>query len=70
MVGIPYNSGLNNAAKINVGLDIINTLSKHYGVNVPVLIDNAESVVETIETDSQVIKLIVSPGDDHLRVEI
>ncbi|MDF2790488.1 MAG: hypothetical protein K0S80_3589, partial [Neobacillus sp.] len=29
--GVPYGSGLNNAARINVGLDIINTLSDHYG---------------------------------------
>jgi len=67
--GVPYSSGLNNGAQINVGLDIINTLSEHYGFKAPVFVDNAESVVDIYEIDSQMIKLIVSPGDDELRVE-
>lgn len=29
--GVPFSS-LNNAARINVGIDIINTLSTHYGI--------------------------------------
>jgi hypothetical protein len=67
--GVPFDSGLNNAAQINVGLDIINTLSEHYGVSVPIFIDNAESVVELIETAGQKVSLIVSEKDKHLRVE-
>jgi DNA repair exonuclease SbcCD ATPase subunit len=67
--GVPYSSGLNNGAQINVGLDNINTLSKHYGFKAPVFVDNAESVTELLDIDSQMIKLIVSPGDDELRVE-
>lgn len=67
--GVPYSSGLNNGAQINVGLDIINTLSEHYGFKAPVFVDNAESVTELLDIDSQMIKLIVSPGDDELRVE-
>lgn len=57
--GIPYDRGLNNAGTINVGLDIINTLSKHYGVEVPIFIDNAESVTELIDVESQTIALRV-----------
>ncbi|MDL1164212.1 hypothetical protein P0100_24805, partial [Yersinia pestis] len=34
--GVPYDGGLNNAARINVGLDIINTLSEHYGFSAPI----------------------------------
>lgn len=67
--GVPYSSGLNNAARINVGLDIINTLSEHYGVQAPIFIDNAESVTKLIDIDAQVISLVVSDKDKELRVE-
>lgn len=67
--GVPYSSGLNNAAQINVGLDIINTLSAHYGVQAPIFVDNAEGVTELIDIDSQIISLVVSEQDKELRVE-
>jgi len=67
--GVPYSSGLNNAARINVGLDIINTLSQHYGVQAPIFVDNAESVTQLIDIDSQVISLVVSEADKQLRIE-
>ncbi|WP_418360115.1 AAA family ATPase [Sphingobacterium detergens] len=67
--GVPY-SDLNSAKKLNAGLDIINTLSKHFGVSAPVFLDNRESVTDIIETDAQIINLIVSPGDSKLRVEL
>jgi len=67
--GVPYSSGLNNAARINVGLDIINTLSEHYGVQAPIFVDNAESITKLIDIDAQVISLIVSEQDKELRVE-
>ena len=67
--GVGYSAGLNNAARINVGLDIINTLSKHYGILAPIFIDNAEAVTKLIPTDSQTISLIVSEPDKELRVE-
>jgi DNA repair exonuclease SbcCD ATPase subunit len=67
--GVPYSKGLNNAAKINVGLDIINTLSAHYGVSAPIFIDNSEAVTKLMEIDSQTISLIVSEQDKTLRVE-
>lgn len=57
--GVPFDS-VNNAGKINAGIDIINTLCNHYGVNATVFIDNAESVNELLECESQVIRLIVS----------
>lgn len=67
--GVPYSGGLNNAARINVGLDIINTLSKHYGVSAPIFVDNAESVTRLIDIDAQVISLVVSEQDKELRIE-
>ncbi|RKD22578.1 hypothetical protein BEP19_09970 [Ammoniphilus oxalaticus] len=67
--GVPYDSGLNNAAKINVGLDIINTLSEHYGFYAPIFVDNAEAVTQLIDTEAQLIRLIVSEQDKQLRVE-
>ncbi|AJS59884.1 AAA family ATPase [Paenibacillus sp. IHBB 10380] len=67
--GVPYGSGLNNAAEYNVGLDIINTLSEYYEVSVPIFFDNAESVTKLIDTDAQVIRLVVPPTFDSLPVE-
>jgi DNA repair exonuclease SbcCD ATPase subunit len=67
--GVPYSSGLNNAAKINVGLDIINTLSEHYDFAAPIFIDNSEAVTKLIDTNTQVVSLVVSEPDKHLRVE-
>ncbi len=66
--GVPY-TGLNNGAKINVGIDIINTLSRHFGVSVPLFIDNAESVTRLECADTQVIRLVVSESDAKLRCE-
>jgi len=66
--GVPYDGGLNNAAQINVGLDIINTLSEHYGFIAPIFIDNAESVTQLIDTEAQLIRLVVSEKDKKLRV--
>src|SRR5699024_5846827 len=60
---------INNAHRINISLDIINTLSKHYEVQVPIFVDNAEAVTKLIDIDSQVISLVVSEQDKQLRIE-
>lgn len=65
--GVPY-ADLNSAMQINVGLDIINTLSAHYGVRVPLFIDNAESVTHLQEIDTQTVRLVVSEQDKELRL--
>ena len=65
--GVPY-ADLNNAMQINVGLDIIQTLSEHYGLRVPLVVDNAESVTKLQEIDTQVIRLVVSENDKELRI--
>lgn len=68
MVGGVAYKGLNKAMKKNVGLDIINTLSEHYGIRVPLVVDNAESVTKLQEIDTQVIRLVVSENDKELRI--
>ena len=66
--GVPFNDA-NTASKINAGIDIINTLCNHYGVHAPIFIDNRESVVQLLPTESQVVNLIVSEADKKLRIE-
>ena len=66
--GVPYRS-MNNAARINVGLDIINALTSYFKVNAPVFIDNAEAVTEFIPVNSQTIKLIVDESEPQLVVK-
>lgn len=59
---------VNTAGKIQMGLDIINTLSDHFNISVPIFIDNAEGIVNIPETDSQQIRLIVSESHKELTV--
>lgn len=66
--GVPYRS-MNNAARINVGLDIINALTSYFKVNAPVFIDNAEAVTDFIPVNSQTIKLIVDESESQLVVK-
>lgn len=66
--GVSY-SDLNNASRINIGIDIINTLCKLNDKFAPVIVDNAESVTNILPATSQMICLVVSAEDDALRVE-
>ena len=61
--------GTNNAMKINIGMDIIDTLSVHFGRRVPLFVDNAESVTQLQPIGSQVVRLVVSEQDKELRIE-
>jgi exonuclease SbcC len=54
---VPFADG-NTAGRINAGIDIVNALSEHYGVRVPLWVDNRESITDIAETNSQVISLI------------
>jgi DNA repair exonuclease SbcCD ATPase subunit len=56
--GVPY-PDLNTGARVQVGLDIINTLSRHYDLVAPVWLDNRESVTWLPEIDAQVISMKV-----------
>jgi DNA repair exonuclease SbcCD ATPase subunit len=66
--GVPWSS-LNTGAQVNIGLDIITTLSEHYGIAPPIFIDHAESVTKLIETPGQQIQLMVSESEKTLRME-
>lgn len=57
--GVPY-PDVNNAGKINAGLEIIKILSEQYDFQAPIFIDNAEAVNNVIEMPGQTIKLVVS----------
>ncbi len=57
--GKPY-PDVNNAGKVNAGLDIINAICKAKGITAPVFFDNAESVNQLIPSESQIIRLVVT----------
>lgn len=68
--GVDFHRGLNTGAKVRCGLDMIATLSRHFGVSVPVFVDNAESVTGLDTGEGQVIRLIVSENDFEMRCEV
>lgn len=57
---IAYHDGLNTAMKLNAGLDICNTLCKIYDFYAPIIIDNAESNLDILKTESQQIRFYVA----------
>jgi DNA repair exonuclease SbcCD ATPase subunit len=63
--GIDYNSGLNHSDKILCEVDLLNGLQEMNGLNLPVWIDDSESVnVERLPLlDRQMIVLRVTDGD-------
>ena len=67
--GLKLFSDANDAAKLNAGLEIIDVLSRYWGIEMPVFVDNAESVVYLQKIAPQVIRLVVSEADERLRVE-
>lgn len=66
--GVPF-SDLNNAMKINAGLDIINAICRANGIVAPIFIDNRESVSDIVSTRSQIINLIVDANCKTLRIQ-
>jgi chromosome segregation ATPase len=66
--GVPWNADLNTGAKTNAGIDIINTLQKHFNIEIPIFADNMESVTKIIETNAQIIKLIVLEEEKEIKV--
>ena len=59
---VPYGS-MNDAKRILVGMDVIATFCRAYGVNAPIFVDNAESItVSRFDVASQVIRLSVVKG--------
>ena len=66
---VEYRSA-NYAAQVNAKLDIVTTLRRHYGVHLPILMDQGESVSTPLTVDEQMIRLIVSPADQEIRVDV
>lgn len=66
--GVPF-SDLNNAMKINAGLDIINAISRANGITAPIFIDNRESVSEIVSVLAQTVNLIVDVNCKTLKIE-
>lgn len=66
--GVPFQD-LNTAGKIQAGLDIINALSTHYNMYLPIFIDNRESTHWIPQVKAQVINLVATPDAEKLRVE-
>jgi DNA repair exonuclease SbcCD ATPase subunit len=65
--GVPWSSA-NHGARIQHGMDIIQTLQAHYGIRPPVWVDQSESITTLPAMDSQLIRLVVSADDAELRV--
>jgi hypothetical protein len=66
--GVPY-ADMSSGQKIFCGIDIINVLSEHYGVSVPLFIDHSESMTLPIEAHSQTIELKAEKGVKQLQVQ-
>ncbi len=60
--GKPYGT-ISDGEKIKVGIDIVQTLTKHFDVQVPLIVDCAESVTDFQQTTLQTIRLVVANTD-------
>ena len=59
---VAYNSA-NTASQINADIEIIDALSRHYGISVPLFVDNAERVNKLRSASTQMVILMVSEDD-------
>lgn len=66
--GVPY-SDLNDAAKVNAGLDIINAICRANGITAPIFIDNRESVSEIVPVLAQIVNLVVDSNCKRLKID-
>jgi len=67
--GVPY-SDMSDGEKIFAGIDIVNVLSEHFDVSVPLFIDRAETFTKDCEAKSLVIELHAVKGVTALEVKI
>lgn len=61
-------ASLNTATRINVGLDIVQAISNYKQIQVPLFIDNRESINQTVKLKMQVINLRVAPKGTPLTI--
>lgn len=64
--GIDY-ARLNNAAQINAGIELINYIQRQKGIQLPIIVDNAECVNKLFATRSQTFELYVSNGEMEIK---
>ena len=67
--GVPYD-GVNTAGRVQMGLSVIKVLSDHYGLTLPIFLDNRESVTEIPEVETQLINLIVAEEHKTLSIDV
>lgn len=58
--GVPYGRGANNAAEVNAGIEICAAFQNHFNIDMPIFVDNAESVNEINGRGRQVVALYVN----------
>ena len=69
--GVPVSTNTSRSENTKVGLDIIRSLTEHFGFSAPIFIDDRESTSEIPDMDGiQLINMYVSPADKTLRVEM
>ena len=66
--GVPYDV-LSRGEQITVGVDIIRTLSKHYGIEVPLFIDNAESLSIELRAEQQLVRLVMNESVETIQLK-
>ncbi len=66
--GVTY-PDMSAGQKIFVGIDIVNVLSEHYGMSVPLFVDSAESLTLPIKANCQTVELHAVKGVKKLKVE-
>jgi len=67
--GKPF-SALSSGEQIFIGIDIVNTLSAHYDLSVPLFMDHAESLTLLNESKSQTIELYADRNVEELTLTL
>lgn len=65
---VPYSKPANTASRLNASLEIIDTLGQHWGIQMPIVIDGAESVTAIRPTMAQQIRLYVDKTYPQLKI--
>ena len=70
--GVPYGGNLSKGERLKAALDILGTLQKFYGVELPVFIDDAESYTNNsrMNLPNQVIYLRAAEGVLKLKIDV
>ena len=68
--GVPYSS-LSKGEKLKAALDILNAVQKHYGLKMPLVIDDAESYTANsfVDLDNQLILCKVAEADLKVAID-